>query len=776
MPLSAFALAVVAQQPRFEHLTPVPFTQVRISDKFWAPRQEINRRISLPHSLKMLEESGTIGNFELAAKGARTGFKGFVFMDSDAYKALEAISFSLATHPDKELEKQVDAVIAKIAAAQMPDGYINTYYEINAPDKRFTNLRDNHELYCMGHLIEAGVAHHRATGKKTLLNVAIKAADKIDSVFGDGRRMGYPGHPELELALVKLANETGDQRYFRLAEFFVNNRGSKFFATEHNTPLDRYDGTYWQDQVPIRDQQTMVGHAVRAGYLLSGVVDVMAQSKDPGLVAMIDRVWNSATQKRMFVTGGIGASGSNEGFTTDYDLPNFTAYQETCASVSMAMWNQRLAALYGDSKYADVAELSLYNGVLAGGSADGSKYFYVNPLASRGGHHRSGWFSCACCPPNEARTVASIGGYAYATSADALWVNLFIQGSVRAKVAGQERVVDVKTNYPWDGKATYTIQTPGKFTLRFRHPGWCVKVGVSVNGTGLGNVAEDRGYVAVTQNWKKGDAVTFWMTMPVRRIAANPRVKENLGKLALARGPLIYCLEAVDNGGRALDISIPADARIRFKEENVLGGLVTLYGTGYRRPAADWTGGLYASYAPPSPVEFRAIPYYAWDNRAPGEMQVWIPTAPEPPLARGLEGSARVSISYKSANAQPSGINDGSEPKSSGEQPSQLCHWWPHKGTEEWVQYTWPQARSVSSSRVYFFDDTGRGECRYPESWRIEYLDAGSWKPVSASAPYTVKGDSWNEVEFAPVKTTALRIVLKMKDGWAAGVRQWQVH
>lgn len=578
MPLTAIAFALVAQQPHFARLTPVPFTQVEIKDRFWAPKQEVNRRVSLPHSLDMLEESGTIHNFELAAQGARTGFKGFVFMDSDAYKSLEAISFSLATHPDPVLEKRVDAVIATIAKAQMPDGYIDTYYEINAPDKRFTNLRDNHELYCMGHLIEAGVAHHRATGKRTLLDVAIKAANKIDSVFGEGKRMGYPGHPELELALVKLANETGDQRYFNLAKFFVSNRGSKYFAIEHKTPLDQYDGTYWQDQVPIRDQETMVGHAVRDGYLLSGVTDVMAKTEDPGLVAMVDRVWSSATGKRMYVTGGIGASGANEGFTTDYDLPNFTAYQETCASVAMAMWNERLANLYGDSKYADLMELALYNGVLAGGSLDGTKYFYVNPLASRGGHHRSGWFSCACCPPNEARTLASIGGYAY-----------------------------------------------------------------------------------------------------------------------------------------------------------------------------------------------------AWDNRTPGEMQVWIPTVPPTPVIRGLEGMAEVSVSYLSGNAQPEGVNDGSEPKSSGEQPEQLCHWWPHKGTQEWVQYTWERPQTLSHARAYFFDDTGRGECRYPDSWHLEYRDGSAWKPVVALNPYETKGDKWNEVSFQPISTTAMRLVVKMKEGWAAGVRQWQV-
>lgn len=767
-----FAACVVllasAHEP--QRLQPVPFTQVRVEDRFWSPRQEVNRTVSLPHSLDMLEKAGNIRNLELAASGARTGYTGPVFMDSDLYKVLEAAALSLATHPDPKLEKRLDGIVAKIAAAQMPDGYLDTWYQVNEPTRRFTNLRDNHELYCAGHLFEAAVAHFQATGKRTLLSVAAKYADLLDRTFGPGKRMGYCGHPEVELALIKLWKATGERRYYKLAEFFIGNRGSKFFAAEHNTPQERYDGTYWLDQVPIRDQTTMVGHAVRAGYLMSGATDVMSEDADPGLMAMVDRVWENTTGKRMYVTGGIGPSGSNEGFTTDYDLPNLTAYQETCASVAMAMWNQRLAMLYGESRYADLVELALYNGILAGGSLDGKRYFYVNPLASRGGHHRQGWFSCACCPPNESRTLASVGGYAYATSPGTLWVNQFIAGSVHSPVTD----LRVQTEYPWEGKAVFTIQKAGTFDVRLRHPAWSQKVDATMNGRPL-PWREDRGYVVLHRAWKKGDSFTYWMTMPVRRIQASPLVREDRGRLALARGPLVYCLEGVDNAGRALDLSIPADSPLRFRPEPILGGIITIVGTGYRRASADWSSGLYGSVAEPRPVSIKAVPYYAWDNREPGEMQVWIPTAPEPPKVATVAGAAKVTMSFRNSNADPGGVNDGTEPLSSSEQPERLCHFWPHKGGREWIQYDWPAPRSLAGARVYFFDDTGRGECRYPKEWWLEALDGGEWKPVKATGPYETRGDRWCEVHFQPLKAKAMRLVVRQQDGWSTGIRQWQL-
>ncbi|MBV9851555.1 MAG: glycoside hydrolase family 127 protein [Armatimonadetes bacterium] len=619
-------------------LQAIPFTQVQIRDAFWAPRREANRRISLPLSLDKLAEAGNLRNLELAAAGATEGFVGPVFADSDVYKALEAVAYSLATDPDPELERRVDEIIAQIAAAQRPDGYLNTAYQVKIGLKRrWTNLRDNHELYCAGHLFEAAVAHFQATGKRTLLEVATKFADHIDSVFGDapGERMGYPGHPEIELALVKLWRVTGERRYFDLARFFVVNRGRKFFADEHGTPHEEYRGEYWQDHLPIREHAAIVGHAVRAGYLYSAVVDVAAETGDAELLQMAERVWDNTTNRRMYVTGGIGSSAHNEGFTGDYDLPNLTAYQETCASVAMMMWNQRLNLITGDSKYADILELALYNGFLAGVSLDGRRYFYVNPLASEGGHHRQEWFGCACCPPNVTRTLASLGGYAYAASDRGLWVNLYIRGGARAQVGGQNVALDVMTEYPWDGKVQITVTPDAEaaFALHLRVPGWCEGASVRVNGLLVSDAPLEKGYFVLDRAWKPGDAVEMDLPMPVRRIGADPRVAEDRGCLALARGPLVYCVEDCDLDAPVAALALPAAAEFTAGPE-LLGGIVTLVGNGETGAEPEWRGGLYRTAAPLVPVAVTAVPYYAWDNRAPGGMRVWIPTIPPPPATR----------------------------------------------------------------------------------------------------------------------------------------------
>lgn len=762
-------------------LREVPFTQVRIQDHFWTPRRDANREVSLPHSLDMLEEAGNVGDFELAAAHARSGYRGPVFMDSDLYKVLEACSYSLATNPDPVLERRVDAMIAKVAAAQMPDGYLDTYYEVNSPDRRWTNLRDHHELYCAGHLIEAAVAHFKATGKRTLLDVAIRVADHIAARFGDGpgQHMGYPGHPQIEQALVKLYRVTGSKRYFDLARFFIDHRGSHYFAVEHDTPPDRYDGAYWQDDVPIRDRTVIAGHAVRAGYLLSGVVDVAGETDDAALLQMVDRVWRNTMQKRVYLTGGIGPSASNEGFTTDYDLPNLTAYQETCASVAMVMWSHRLNLLYGDAKYADEMETALYNGMLAGVSLDGKHFFYVNPLSSAGGHHRVGWFSCACCPPNEARTLAALGEYAYATGRDSLWVSLYIAGGMHTEVDGHPLRLDVATDYPWDGDVRLTVHPDSarRFALRLRVPGWCEGATVSVDGAPVIDAPVERGYIVLDRTWRPGATVDLRLPMPPRRIEANPNVLADRGRLALARGPLVYCVEQADVDAPVSQIAVPATAAVRaVRKPDMLGGIVALETTGETAGDEEWSGALYRAAQPPKSVPVAAIPYYAWDNRAPGEMEVWMPTAPPVPPAGGPERAAKVTLSYVSDNCQPWGVNDGIEPKSSGEQPAALCHWWPHKGTEEWAQYTWTKPIDATGVRVYWFDDTGRGECRIPAAWRVEYRDGDTWKPVLASQHYAVALDRWIDVTFTPVKTTALRLVVQLQPGWAAGVRQWRVE
>lgn len=772
--------AMPAQDLLILRLRAVPFTQVRLRDSFWAPRQEINRRVSLLHSLDMLEKTGNLRNFELAAAGAREGYSGPVFMDSDLYKTLEAASYSLATHPDPSLEAKIDAIIAKIAAAQRLDGYLNTYYQVNEPDRRWTNLRDNHELYCAGHLFEAAVAHFQATGKRSLLEVATKFADHIAALFGDGpgQRMVYPGHPEIELALVKLWRVTGERRYFELARFFIENRGRHFFAEEHHTPLDRYDGTYFQDDVPIREHRTIKGHAVRAAYLLAGVVDVAAETGDAGLLEMVDRVWRNTTQKRTYVTGGIGSAAHNEGFTVDYDLPNRTAYQETCASVAMVLWNHRLALLYGDAKYVDVLERALYNGVLAGVSLDGKRFFYVNPLSSFGTHHRSEWFGCACCPPNVARTLASLGGYVYALSDDAIWVNLYLQSEAEVTVEGHPVKLEVATDYPWDGavKIVLHLSQPTRFGLRLRLPGWCSGATAKVNGQPVARPKIKHGYLLLERTWRSGDVVDLNLPMPVQRLEAHPEVKEDVGRLAIQRGPLVYCWEACDQTVPLSTLALPPSASLKaVKRPELLGGVVVVQGTGEATPEEDWTGKLYRPYVAPRRVPVTAIPYYAWDNREAGPMEVWLPMVPPPPAVGGLERQAQVTVSFQHSNCQPAGLHDGLEPKSSGEQPAALCHWWPHQGTEEWAQYTWTKPVTVAGVKVYWFDDTGRGACRLPAAWQVLYREGRDWKPVPVAGEYPIALDRWCEVEFPPVKTTALRLLVRLQPEWAAGVHEWKV-
>jgi uncharacterized protein len=760
-------------------LRPVPFTDVKIQDSFWAPRRETNRLASIPFSLEKLEEAGNLEDMRLAGRGATNGFLGPVFMDSDLYKALEAAAYSLATHPDPALEAQVDGIIQLLAAAQRPDGYLNSYFTVKEPTKRWTNLRDWHELYCAGHMFEAAVAHYQATGKTSFLNIATRYADYIDSVFGPPpKRLGYPGHPEIELALVKLARATGNARYFDLARFFIENRGRKYFATEHNTPLDKYDGSYFQDDVPICDHQNIKGHAVRAAYLMSGTTEIAAQTGDERLLNMLDRVWRNTTERNQYLTGGIGPSAHNEGFTVDYDLPNASAYQETCATIALAQWAHRLALLYGDARYADAVERALYNGVLSGVSQDGTKFFYVNPLESAGTHHRSPWFGCACCPPNVTRTLAALGGYAYAASSDSLYVNLYIQGSAQAKVGDTTVALKVTTDYPWEGRVAMEVApaTRARFALRLRVPGWCPNPGVSVNRHAARAMVLQRGYVVLDREWQRGDRIELELPMPVQRVAANPNVKADHGLLALQRGPIVYCLEQCDQGEPIASLWLTPEAELKaVREPGLLGGVVTITGKACAASPQKWGRTLYQPPAPSRRVAFKAIPYYAWDNRQAGPMKVWLPIAPPVLPVRGLEASASVSLSFANNNCQPQGIDDGLEPKSSGEQPGACCHWWPHKGTEEWAQYTWKSPVQVSGAKVYWFDDTGRGECRLPVSWHVEYLEQGAWKAVSATGAYPVAKDKWCAVRFAPVTTTALRLAAQLPQGFASGVHEWKV-
>ena len=623
------------------------FTAVTINDGFWAPRQKTNSESTIPHELTQCRETGRIDNFAKAAGLMSGEFEGIFFNDSDVYKWVEAASYTLLTHPNPAWEAELDEVIAKIAASQQPDGYLNTYFTLVEPTKRWQNLGIMHELYCAGHLFEAAVAHYQATGKRTLLDVACRFADLIDSLFGPDKRDGLPGHEGIELALVKLANVTGESRYAALAEYFVTQRGHSpsVFEKELENPdlpggLDAYrhhytrDGTfeghYAQAHLPIQQQTECVGHAVRAMYLYSAAADIASATRDTGILSALDRLWRNVTEKRLYVTGGVGPSGHNEGFTNDYELPNFSAYAETCASIGLIFWAHRMFLLHGESRFVDVLETALYNGALSGISLDGTDFFYQNPLASYGDRSRHAWFGCACCPPNIARLLASVGQYIYAESDEDVWINLYVSGTAEATVAENVSVkLTQETDYPWAGAVTLTIdpEVPVSFTLNLRVPGWCEQFEASVNGSVYKPEVNSDGYLSITREWRADDSVELRFDMPVVRVYAHPRVRENIGRLALRRGPLVYCFEDVDNpDGVFQTLTLSSDAALETTfDSEVLGGVTLIQGMGTVLDDSEWENNLYLPTKPKmKQLEVTAIPYYAWCNRGTSQMSVWV--------------------------------------------------------------------------------------------------------------------------------------------------------
>ena len=778
---------------------PVPFTSVHFNDVFWAPRIEINRTVTIPFAFQKDEETGRIRNFERAAavlRGEELKDKrppGYPFDDTDVYKVIEGAAYTLSVHPDPKLEAYMDSLIAKIAAAQEKDGYLYTTRTIN-PEKphpwagtRRWELEkvDSHELYNLGHLYEAAVAHYQATGKRSLLDIALRSADLLTRTFGPNKQAIWPGHQITEMGLVKLYRVTGDERYLDLAKFMLDVRGPDAPKTSNHRP------EYNQSHKKVVEQTEAVGHAVRATYMYSGMADVAALTGDAGYLNAIDTIWGDVVGKKMYVTGGIGSRGAGEAFGNAYELPNMTAYNETCAAVGNDFWNHRLYLLHADARYIDVMERTLYNGLLSGVSLDGKSFFYPNPLESKGQHKRQPWFGVACCPANITRFLASLPGYVYAQQQDKLYVNLFVASTADIKMdSGRTVKIVQETRYPWDGAVRMTINPdrPARFTINVRIPGWArdeaapsdlyrfldkysEPVGLKVNGHAV-PIKLDKGYASMTRNWNRDDVIELVLPMPVRRVVANEQVAADRGRVALERGPIVYCAEWPDNpGGHVRNLMLPDSARLsaEFKPD-LLNGVMVIKGkaTGY---VYDQGGKLQTREQ-----DFVAIPYYAWANRGPGEMTVWIPnneaniTLPPPPT---IASTSRVSTSDRAHN--PSAINDQSEPRSSRDASDIYLHWWPEKGATEWVEYAFAKPAAVSETEIYWYDDTGRGECRVPASWRVLYRDGGEWKPVEASVPYGVEKDRFNRVIFKPVTTTALRIEVTMQNEWSAGIQEWKV-
>lgn len=590
----------------FKKIEAVDFSNVQITDNFWAPRLRNHATTTLAVCIDQIEnQTGRIRNFENAAKGEGE-HSGIFFDDSDVYKALEGIAYSLINNPDPALEAKADEWIDKFAAAQEPDGYINTYYSLTGLENRWQNM-DMHEMYCAGHMFEAAVAYYQATGKRKLLDVSEKMADHMMSLFGPGKRHWVAGHQEVELALVKLYNVTGKEKYLDFANWLIEERGHGHGIGRNR---EHWNPEYYQDDKPVREMSEIAGHAVRAMYLYCGMADVAALKNDTGYIEALHRLWDDVVNRKMYVTGGIGSSRHNEGFTEPYDLPNYDAYCETCASVGMVYWNSRMNQFTGDSKYIDVLERSMYNGALAGVSLTGNKFFYVNPLASHGDHHRQAWYGCACCPSQVSRFLPSIGNYIYGTSGDAIWVNLYISNKSKFDIGNNNNITLVQeTNYPWEGDVKLKIDsftaTPDK-EIRLRIPGWCDSYTVAVNGAQVSSPVYEKGYIVLNNNWKAGDEIQLLFDMPVELVAADYRVKENTGKRAVQRGPLVYCMEEADNGDLINKVTLSPDAT--FKAEYVPGLL----------------NGVVSLTTPVSGENITLIPYYAWDNREAGQMKVWL--------------------------------------------------------------------------------------------------------------------------------------------------------
>ena len=775
-------------------INPVPFTSVKIQqNSFWGQRLQASREVTIPLAFSKCESEGRYENFVKAEKQMHSpenlGYevKGYSFDDTDVYKTIEGASYVLQTYPDKKLERYIDSVLVIVAAAQEPDGYLYTARTMNpqhphewAGDRRWVKDEElSHELYNLGHMVDAAVAHYQATGKRNFLDIAIKYADCVVREVGpaSGQARVVPGHQIAEMALARLYLVTGEKKYLEEAKFFLDERGKTAYREEYN-----------QTHLPVLEQDEAVGHAVRAAYMYAGMADVAALTGDAGYIHAIDAIWENIVSKKLYITGGIGATNAGEAFGENYQLPNMSAYCETCAAIGNVYVNHRMFLLHGESKYYDVLERTLYNGLISGVSLEGNGFFYPNPLESIGQHQRQAWFGCACCPSNIARFIPSVPGYVYAVKDNALYVNLFMPNTMKQKVLGKEVVLSQQTVYPWNGDIDITVDKTAlrkEMALKIRIPGWVKgdvvpsdlykyadgkRLGYTVclNGEKVESELED-GYFVITRKWKKGDKVSVHFDMEPRVVKAHQMVRADQGRIAVERGPLVYCAEWPDNAGFSVR-SILMNQAPQFSTYHVqeLFGLEKIttcaqtlsFGEDGRLAAKD--------------VLLTLIPYYAWCHRGSGEMAVWLPqslraTKPSKPATLASESVIDASHKARSIGA----INDQLIP---GDESSPYYHWWPKNGGTEWITYTFKAPATVSSSTIYWFDDQPWGGCSVPKAWRILYKNAaGEWVPVEGAGAYpTVKGAAC-EVSFTPVTTSAVKLEVDLPEERSAGLYEWEV-
>ena len=793
--LSSFIVCPIGAQTGYP-INPVPFTAVKVTpNTFWGQRLEASRNVTVPLAFSKCESEGRYKNFEHAAmhlKDPSKVFKvngvGYSFDDTDPYKTIEGASYILQTYPDRKLRAYVDSVIDIIATAQEPDGYLYTARTQNpadphhwAGDKRWVKEEDlSHELYNLGHMIEGAVAHWQATGSRKFLDIARRYADVVCKEVGPnpGQACVVPGHQIAEMALCRLYLATGEKKYLDEAKFLLDYRGKTQIKQE-----------YSQSHQPVVDQKEAVGHAVRAAYMYAGMADVAALTGDQGYINAIDRIWDNIVTKKLYITGGIGATSSGEAFGKNYELPNMSAYCETCAAIGNVYVNYRLFLLHGDSKYFDVLERTLYNGLISGVSLEGNGFFYPNPLESMGQHQRQAWFGCACCPSNICRFIPSLPGYVYAVKDKNVYVNLFLSNKTELTVGKKKVALSQQTNYPWDGDITITIDknNVGRFALKIRIPGWVKgkvvpsdlysyadgkRLGyhISVNNQQL--YPEIHDYITIDRQWKKGDKVQIHFDMEPRVVRANNKVEADRGMVAVERGPLVYCAEHPDNDFDIFSALVNQEPQFQLGKAEIAGIPVVTLTTEAQALDFNKQGKLTVK-----DQELTLIPYFAWCHRGSGKMRVWLPqdlkaTTPAQPAT--LASESKVSSSSKVPAL--SSVNDRLVPRDENDRSMPYTHWWPKKATTEWLAYDFPVAATVQTCTVYWFDDAPWGGCRVPKSWRILYQDAqGQWQPVKDADHYpTVRGAACT-VNFTPVKTKALRLEITQPDEFSSGVFEWSV-
>ncbi|MBP5196561.1 MAG: glycoside hydrolase family 127 protein [Bacteroidaceae bacterium] len=804
-------------------ITPVPFTQVKIAPStFWGQRLTASREVTVPLAFSKCEETGRYRNFEIAAdqlagkdtRDVKVG--GYSFDDTDVYKTIEGCSYLLQTFPDLKLTISVpdskngkgwqrtvvakaymDSVLAIVKTAQEKDGYLYTSRTMNpahphdwAGKERWEKVEDlSHEFYNLGHMVEGAIAHYQATGETTFLNIARDYADCVMREIGEGegQMVRVPGHQIAEMALAKLSIVTGEKKYLDMAKFFLDKRG-------YTSRTDAYS----QAHLPVVQQSEAVGHAVRAAYMYSGMADVAALTGDTSYVNAIDRIWENIVSRKMYITGGIGSTSSGEAFGRNWELPNMSAYCETCAAIGNVYVNHRLFLLHGESKYYDVLERSLYNGVISGVSLDGGAFFYPNPLESMGQHQRQPWFGCACCPSNICRFIPSIPGYVYQNKGRSLYVNLFMGNTADVMVNGRKYVLKQETQYPWDGDITLSVEKgSGQFAMNIRIPGWVrgsvvpselyeyadgktLSWSLSVNGKPLQVKVNDFGYAVIDRKWKKGDKVQIHFDMEPRLVKADEHVEADRGRVSVERGPLVYCAEWPDNdfdlGGILLNqkpqFTVMPSSVLTTKDDQTYN--FTGLWTRAQLLNFDETGRLTAR-----DVRLRLIPYYAWNHRGAGRMMVWLPQqlrATTPAMPPSLASKSRLTASVTTPAL--GSVNDRLLPKNAEDKSVPYYHWWPKQATTEWLQYDLPSRTKISSASVYWYDDQPWGGCAVPASWRILYRqNGGEWQAVDASAAdYGVRRGALNTVRFTPVDADAVRLEVVLPESKSSGLFEWEIE